>query len=167
MRFITGDLFYFIVKLLSTRQLSGHTNSLPRYLMKKFKDLQIFGVFIVRRFHVMFWCFYCWLWLSAGYDHHINPTSQTCSNTKFLRIWISFRRGENMMIIHVLAFNLLYWQVRFQIRDHSQILFPIFIELEGINQLLFTLNSSENHRFFDDFKANRSYKVRLSSETIP
>ena len=72
-----------------------------------------------------------------------------------------------MMIIHVLAFNLLYWQVRFQIRDHSQILFPIFIELEGINKLLFTLNSSENQRFFDGFKANRSYKVRLSSETIP
>ena len=53
-----------------------------------------------------------------------------------------------------------------RVRDHLQISFLILNELKEINQLLFPLKSSENQRFPDDFRGNRSYSLRSNSLNI-
>ena len=46
-----------------------------------------------------------------------------------------------------------------QLKDCLQILLLILSEFKRINELLFLLKSSENHKFYDDFTGKRSWLI--------
>ena len=55
---------------------------------------------------------------------------------------------------------------RISLKDYLQISLLILSELKWIKQLLFPLKSSENQRFSDDFRRNRSQSIRFNSLNI-
>ena len=78
------------------------------------------------------------------------------------RCWLSLMKTSTVKLM-VIQINSYIWHT---FRDRHQIQLLISSKFKWINWLLFPLKSSENPRFSDDFKGNRSWLIRLNSLTI-
>ena len=60
-RYLKNDYQFFDTLKAKDRKIRGNCNSLIKV---KFHELESSSPLTLNRFHTLFWCFHCWLWLS-------------------------------------------------------------------------------------------------------